>query len=645
MNVETEAPARIESPPDPTFVSESTAPAGQGTSSSLAGAAVALAAVAWVAFYTLTSFFFFDDYIYFREAQSQGLSIGFLLQPLNLHLAPGHRIADWALQTLAPLDFGVAQALLLACLGGSVLVVFRILTTLFEPGLGSLALTFLYGTSVVHVGVTQWWSAGLQSLPSGLLSLVCILTWLHFVRTGSRRAIAVSVLSLAAALLFYVKPVLVPLYLVLLRVLVVEPDRSLRASVVETAREWRTWLLYLAPVTLYALVYVGAYWQPSSTPSLGLLAEFLTISWQRVFVPSVLGFSLAPGSQAGGGETPALAGQLVVLAIMAVTIARSRRAWRGWAFLVVAFMANALLVGVPRIADWGTGIAYFYRYYPEVTFIVPIALGAVFLRVRKPGSTDGDVELRSFRRHLPARTYVLVVALAAHLIVASATAEEISDASPGRQAKPYIDNVRSDLARLDEAGIRPAIVDGVVPDFVVASWAVYGPPFQNRHSEVLSLIDPTLRFDRADGPLFEVADDGRLTPVALVPVAGGWAPRLFQEGTLRTSGTTTEGSGDGLCVRASGSTTPVELRPSSPLSGENWYLVLQVRTQQPLSVSVDRGSGYGSIPDHVVAVEDAAGDRLVKLGGPHLQGVRIDVPTSSSVCFGRLEIGLLAPGG
>nr|MDP9006808.1 hypothetical protein [Actinomycetota bacterium] len=336
--------------------------------------------------------------------------------------------------------------------------------------------------------------------------------------------------------------------------------------------------------------------------------------------------------------------QLAVLAIMVVTIARSRRAWRGWAFLVVAFMANALLVGVPRIADWGTGIAYFYRYYPEVTFVAPIALGAVFLRVRKPGSTDGEVGRRSFR-DLPAGAYVLVVALAAHLVVASATAEEISDASPGRQAKPYIDNVRRDLARLDEAGIRPSIVDGVVPDFVVASWAVYGPPFQNRHSEVLSLIDPTLRFDRADGPLFEVADDGRLTPVALVPVAGGWAPRLVEEGTLRTSGTTTEGSRDGLCVRASGSPTPVELRPSSPLSGENWYLVLQVRTQQPLSVSVDRGSGYGGLPDHVVAVGGAEGDRLVKLGGPDLQGVRIDVPASSSVCFGRLEIALLAPGG
>lgn len=605
---------------------------------------VAALVVTWVGIFTSSSHFFLDDYIYFREAQREGLSFGFLLQPLNVHIAPGHRLADWALATFAPLRFGVAQVLLLACLFASVLVLHQVLARIWRPGMATLALSAWYGTSIVHVGVVQWWSAGWQSLPSGLLSLVCILLWLQFKHTGSRKALALSVTSLAAALLFYVKPVLVPLYLVLLQVLVVERDQPFRVAVVNGLRAWRIWLLYLAPVALYAAVYLTFYWQPSSPPSVGLIGEYLSVSWQRVLVPSVFGFQISPASITPAEQVLVIAGQLAVLVAIGVSMVRSRRAWRGWAFLAMVFLANTLMAGLPRIADWGAGVAYFYRYYPELTYLVPLAIAAAFARPLSPsgeampGHHDTPTRLR-----LAGYGAVLVV-LVVHVAIASSAAQRISLASPGRQARPYIDNFRSDLARIERSGVRPSVVDGVVPDFIVASWSVYGPPYQNRYSEVFPLIDPQLQFDHADGPLFRVADDGHLQKVALVPSAGGWAPRLFQNGDLQVVGGPVEVTSQGLCARSPGGSVAFELQPSTVLANTELYLALEAKTDQDVTLWMDRGSGFPPFPDRTASfVGLDGGSRLVSLGSSTFERLRIDVPPGTDMCLGRLELGQLMP--
>lgn len=600
--------------------------------------------VAWVGIFTSSSHFFLDDYIYFREAQRQGLSVGFLLQPLNVHIAPGHRLADWALATFAPLRFGVAQVLLLACLFASVLVLHQVLARIWRPGMATLALSAWYGTSIVHVGVVQWWSAGWQSLPSGLLSLVCILLWLQFKHTGSRRALALSVMSLAAALVFYVKPVLVPLYLVLLQILVVERDQPFRVAVVNGLRAWRIWLLYLAPVAVYAAVYLTFYWQPSSPPSAALVGEYLSVSWQRVLVPSVLGFQISPASITAAERVLVIAGQLAVLVAIGVSMVRSRRAWRGWAFLALVFLANTLMAGLPRIADWGAGVAYFYRYYPELTYLVPLAVAAAFAPpLTSPGGTTSAHHDASPRMRL-AGYGVVVAVFVVHVAVASSAAQRISLASPGRQAKPYIDNVRSDLARIQSSGVRPSVVDGVVPDFIVASWSVYGPPYQNRYSEIFPLIDPQLRFDRADGPLVRVAEDGHLQKVALVPSAGGWAPRLVQNGELQVVGGPVEVTSQGICARSPAGSVAFELQPPTAPANTELYLALEAETDQDLMLSFDRGPGFPLFPDRTASFAGLdGGSRLISLGSSTFERLRIDVPLGADVCLGRLEIGQLMP--
>ncbi len=602
---------------------------------------VVLLHVVSVAFFTWSSYFFYDDYVFLRQAQRQGLSLAFLLEPLNPHLSPGHRLVNWALQSWFPLNFRVAQVLLLACSAGSVLVLHRVLVELFGARRRVLLLTLLYATSVVHVGIVLWWNGGLLTLPAALLSLLAILGYLRFRRTGSRRALVLSVGALTLALLFYLKAVLVPLYLVLLRSLLLEPTRALRASLVATAQEWRVWLAYLVPVGIYLVVFLAGYWEPSEPPAVGLVGEYLHIAWARVFAPSFFGFWTAKAGASMSDQLAVVGVQIGLAVVVVITVLRHRRAWRAWAFFLVAFLANALLVGIPRL-EWGSGIAYAPRYYLEATFLFPIALGAAFSSVGEAAGAASSATAAG-RRWGRATWAAVVLVAAAHLTFAWSSASDLRDDSPGPAAGTYMRNVKDGLRRAERAGIRPTLVDGIVPDFVFPRWAAYGRP--NRYSEVFRLIDRSLVFDRPASALFDVDRDGTLQPVAFTPHSGGEGRALLDRGELSVTYATTGAAQPDPCVRPTVFPAVVEFSPVVPLVGHEWFLSLHyhasVRRTVPLSV--DEGSGYRYADGSVTLLGRGDGAVLVRLGVRRLTRLRLDVPPGSGFCLRRLEVGRLLP--
>jgi hypothetical protein len=56
---------------------------------------------------------------------------------------------------------------------------------------------------------------------------------------------------MVGALLFSEKGVLIPVWLVLMRVLLLDPDVPLRTSIRRVAGEWRVWTLYAIPLAVY----------------------------------------------------------------------------------------------------------------------------------------------------------------------------------------------------------------------------------------------------------------------------------------------------------------------------------------------------------------------------------------------------------
>ena len=133
-------------------------PLGAGPVSPAILLGIVALSVAASAYFTSTSGFYSDDFVNFREVEVEdGLSVRFLLSPTSAHFAPAHKLGDWFLHTVAPLNFSVARGILLLGFAGSILVFHRVLRELFEST-PALVLTLVYGVSTVHVAVQQWWS-------------------------------------------------------------------------------------------------------------------------------------------------------------------------------------------------------------------------------------------------------------------------------------------------------------------------------------------------------------------------------------------------------------------------------------------------------------------------------------------------------
>src|SRR5262249_12974206 len=153
----------------------------------------------------------------------------------------------------------VSQIIVLVGFGVALLLFHRILAELIRPGWAPIVLTLLFAASVVNVGVTQWWASGMDRIPATIGSFISILGYLRYHKTGSKKWLALSLAALGLSFLFYIKPVFVPLYLVLIRVLLLEPERSLKDTIAGALEEWRTWLLYFAITAVFGFVYVKLY--------------------------------------------------------------------------------------------------------------------------------------------------------------------------------------------------------------------------------------------------------------------------------------------------------------------------------------------------------------------------------------------------
>lgn len=605
-------------------------------------AAVAVPVV-FVGYFASGSGFFWDDLVNFRQAQVQGLSLHYLMQPTSAHFAPGHRLGDLLLQTFFPMNFPVALGLMLVGFAASLVMFHRFLAQLFGPGRGPLLLTLAFGASTMHVGSLNWWASGLDRLPATILTFVSMAAYVRYFRTASRRSLALSVGALVVALLFYVKPVFVPLYLILMRVLLLEPHEPLRVTLAAAAREWRVWLLYLAPAALYAVIYTRSY-TTRQTPSFGLMIHYVALAWGQVVAPGLLGIYIPKHT----GHTLAavvVAGVQVVLAAGLIwTVRRNPCAWRAWAFFAVGFLANAVVVGLTRVGLFGPKfIAYVLYYHLEASFLFYIALGAVLLPVRatraeaappRQGATWPDVPV------VP----VLVAALAAYLAFGWWGAANFRHEYTwfGSTARAYTTKARTGLEAARAGRPTLALVDGTVPYRVVPDLA----GFYNSQSEILPLLDSHLSFDAGRGDLFEVTDDATVRPVTFRPAAGGDARALLQTASVAVVGAGSVTANDrGVCVMAGKANTLIGFAPPAPLIGDSWYLSLEMwsSSDSPFSIISQEPGSEKQGPTRAAPLDGGRpwSQRVFPLATTRLQSVILVLVPGSDICVGRIEVGRL----
>src|SRR3954469_24857909 len=588
-------------------------------------------AIAIQAVLAAKSYFTGDDWLHIVRAHDLVANGGFpgvdyLGKVVFIHYAPGLRLGYWSLERFAPLDWAAGQAALLVLFAGSILLLHRIFRQLFGERRSNLVLLLFFGTSILLVTSFLWFADGLHKLPSTFLSLLAIDAYLTHWRTRSKAALAISVAAVSLGSLFYVKALLVPLYLVLIRFLFLDerPRRFLRTLWAERY----TWLAFVPTAAIYLWNYESNYADTSGpAPSLHLLGTYLWVNWFKGVTPALVGVEIGPQA-ARSGVVFATVAQLVFIGVVGYTIYRKRSAWRAWVFWGVCFSVNAALVGLGRLATMGVDrVGKELRYDTEMSWLLPLGLRVGFY----PGTVAGREEAPSPRRRLrlPVRVGVATAVLA-YLIAAAATGAGISSSWREHNSGPskaYVENVRSDVSRLARARRPLVAIDDQVPGFLIGT---ADHPL-NRLERLIPAIDPRLHIAVAGARPLQVGDDGHIGAAVLQPLVSG-PTALSGVGGLRLV------RGHVASNRCAGG---AQLRFESKrlLEGQSLYALVSYRVERsgpPGTISAGGPSRAGSLP-----LTGTGGEELVNLG----RSLRISLPPGPRACVRGVAVGWLGSNG
>ena len=581
---------------------------------------------------TEPSFFATDDYHNFRLVQELP-TVRYLLSPvLYVYPAPGHRLLTLLLQTLFPLNYLAARLILLAFLGGATLFLAQIVRTLARSeGAWTVALAVPFALSITLVHPVMWMSNGAQVIPSLFFTAVALATWLrsYLAPRGSRWFMA-SVVAANAAGLFSIKFLLIPLYLLILRLWILPRVAEVQGGLRAVWAERYRWLaLALGPV-LFVIVFVASGLYPTSVGAAGPYAEYLPIAWFGGFMPaSMLNARLT-------GEEPVLlywtvviAAQIIFWTLAVSTARRSPLAARGWGLFLVAFVTNVAMVAPYRLQTFGLGLAYELRYYPEVVFFLPLALA---LAVRRPALAEGSrTEPGSFGN--PRGQAWITAAVVLYAVSFMVWAPGLVRDWDGVPARAWIQNLRSDLRLATAAHGIPQIIDSETPDYVMPDFLA---PY-NRVSTVVGLTDVAVSYNELSPRTYVVRRDGHLAEAVFRSmdsfVVGD---TLNQWVTLRGPNVLSE---SGLCLR-NGAT--LSYAPARATGGDRLSIrVLYAgSSSQPASLEVD---GAGGVLLHSLRGADQRAE-LIDLGTSTVRALVIRAPRHRSFCIERVDLGSLHPG-
>lgn len=584
------------------------------------------------------SYWVSDDFLVFQDASAGGYDYEYLVSRAIVHFSPGHRLGALVIQREAISDYNVALALLLVFQAASVVLVQRVVRWFAGPVWWSYALALGFGLSPILFVSLEWFGAGLMVLPPTAFTLAALHAYLSWWETRRRGWLIWSVVAVAGALAFYEKAALVPVYLVLVRVLLVDERRTIAANVRQAAREWRVWALYAGVVVVWFIAYQTRDYADSwHVGDLGKNLVFLRISWFESFVPGALGMRITGREEDLARVLQAVVAQAVLLGAVAASVRRRRAAWRAWALLAIAFLLNSVLL-FPRVAEWPPAlIGHTLRYQTELLMLLPLVLAAAFARGPHEGASRPP--RRAWRPVLAG-----MAALAVFAAVAISNMDAISDGSPGPVSKRYFASLSAGLDRLQRDGASVNLLDEQMPAPLIAGWL---RPGDERLSRILPLFHEGLRFNVVDEPIHRVRIDGRIVPVRFDREAGGDLGMLIDRGFVQPAGGNKPYIDKGLCLRASGRTkASMELLPPRTLRGRRWYLRADYSTgsDNGIMLAVNRGVPYPETGDQRLAPAPAGGKALVDLGAlptgtPTFGGVRFDVPPGGAACFTRLEVG------
>jgi hypothetical protein len=535
------------------------------------GACVA-AQVFVAALLTSYTYFFSDDFMFMQQARIDPFGLWYLRAPLFEHFSPVTRVLDSVVVGVAPGSWALGHGIQLAIYAAAIASMAFVLRAILGRTWLALALSTLFGQSVFLLRLLNWFTATVNLMPATLFTLLAIGCYLHWTRARGRWWLVASLVAFAGALSDYETAMLFPAFLLSIRLLVMSDSLDPRVWVRELWSERWAWGSYAVLEVAALINYYTTYYTKQPQPTAGQVFHFLEISLIQVFVPGLLGIA----HQFTPGTAAVVAGNLVFLVLVGVTLYLRPRAWRCLAAALLAFLLSMVPLALNRITTYGlyVGAELYYQQSAQFMFVV---LCGFALSDRWGGR----------RRPLPARLVQLVrlprvgargVALASLAAAAAYGALYVTSvkslsrsAWQPQVAHRYIDQFKSSVDRVKAGtGQEPNLIDITVPYGLMQSNFA---PF-NQYSYYFPVIDPHLRYDEASTPAFVVGATGALVRVHLAPLASG----LLRDATLSQT------TGDG--VRRAAFSSGAACVPAGPV----WRLRI------PLSAAQRLGSGLTGLP-------------------------------------------------
>lgn len=604
---------------------------------STAAALLALVLLQVLLFFAVTqrSFFATDDFLHFHLAQDRGF-LHYLLTPiLDVYPAPGHRLATLLLHELAPLNYMAGRVFLLAALAGTTVVLGQLCRTFARSNeWWTVALLAPFAFSLTLVSPVWWWSNGLPVIPGLFFTAVALSAWLRSYTDPTRRLwLGITVVAVAAAGAFHIKFLLIPIYLLIIRLAILPRLLDVSGGLRHVWKERARWIAIATPPAAFVAVLVlsglasrSVSAAPGGQPYLG----YFGAAWFHALVPvSFLNAQVdaaAPFSATSWATV--IASQLLFWGIVAATWTRSTLALRAWALFVVVFAVNAAMLAPARLPGFGVEIAYWLRYYPEVVFFLPLVLA---LCLRQGAERRPEVAWERTRRGRTA-----IGALACLFVVSFAVwAPRIVAESDGAFARIWFDNLRADLHAVgaDEADL--GILESEPPEFVMPSWMA-----NNRLSTVLALLDLDIVSNELSGPTYFVGDDGRLIEATFQPISQLVTDGTPGEGVRIDSGEST--APEGTCLGDGGL---LAYHPDATVEGERLAVRVAYAAGSHGSAVLEFETDDPDRPVRRLNLGPFEHDaELVDLGAPRVRALTVEPSAGDTVCFEGIEIGSMPTG-
>lgn len=417
----------------------------------------------------------------------------FILAPTNVHYVPVHRFLSWLVYRLAPMNYSVAIAIVLAFHVGTMIAMTRSLSLLRVGQLGGLIVCGYAASSLIVYGLV-WWANAQHRVTYVFFDICAIYSYLAWMKNGRRIHLILMAAVFALAFGVYEKAIFIPLHMLLIGYL---SDEGLFRSQIKR---------FLVPIVcgfFLAFVYAASYLSLNrgSAHVAFLTTMFAVQEFTKNFFVAAFGFGTEDTRNIlmHGTSLSSLCLATLFAGALLVSLWRGHGSWK----IVLAAVALVMLDSLPvalssRYVPILPTVIHQSRYSYEELQLLALLVGIWCKRIGLADLSGTD------SRRAWSLGFVLVLAYA----TTNVSYERIGLRKPYGtlsildNSHRYLSNLRLGIAQI--RGEVPVFQNDKVPGYISLLQSI--PDTRT----LLPLLLPNVNFDDKADPRYTVLQDGRV---------------------------------------------------------------------------------------------------------------------------------------